>query len=87
MHLLCIWFNLIQFFTTVLPYIIKFVLSINPKAIVSWLLLNILKSSNMKNKNRINDRGDFCGIPVGVGIRLLLYSLNIILVMCFVKKA
>ena len=34
MHLLCIQFSRVQFSTTVFPYIIRFVLSTNPKAIV-----------------------------------------------------
>ena len=85
-HLLHIWFNLVQLFAAVLPYAIKFVLFINLKAIVSWLLLNILKSLNIKNKNRINNRGDFYKISISVNIRLLLYPLNTILVVCPIKK-
>ena len=86
-HLLCIWFSLVQFSVTVLPHIIKFILFTNPNAIVFWLLLNVLKNSDMKNKNRINDRGNLCRIPVGVGIRSFSYSLNTILVVCPIKKA
>ena len=41
----------------------------------------------MKNKNRIGDRGDPCGMPVGVGIRSLSYPSNTILVVRPVKKA
>ena len=52
-HLLCAWFSLVQFSAAVLPHVIRFVSSTNPKAIVSWLLLNVSKSSDMKNKNRI----------------------------------
>jgi len=87
MHLSCTWFSLVQFFAIVLPHIIRFVLSTNFKAIVFWLLLNISKSLDMKNRNKIGDRGDLCGILVGVNIGLLLYPLNIILVVRFVKKA
>ena len=50
------------------PYVIRFVLFTNPKAIVSWLLLNVSRSSDIKNRNRIGESGDPCGIPVGVGI-------------------
>ena len=75
-----------QFSTVVLPHIIKFVSSTNPKAIVSWLLLNVSKSLNMKNKNRIGNKGDPYGIPVSVNIGSLLYPLNIILVVRPVKN-
>jgi len=51
------------------------------------LLLNVLKNSDIKNKNRIGDRGDSYKMPVGVGIELLSYPLNTILVVHFVKKA
>ena len=50
------------------PYIIRFVSSINPKATVSWFLLNVSRSSDIKNRNRIGESGDPCGIPIGVGI-------------------
>ena len=76
-----------QFFATMLLYIIKFVLFTNSKAIVFWLPLNFSKSLNIKNKNRISDRGNLCGILIGVGVKLLLYFLNTILIVCFVKKA
>ena len=76
-----------QFSAVMLPYIIRFVLSTNLYAIVSWLLLSVLRSLDIKNKNRIGNRGDFCGIPVGVGIGSLLYPLNTILVMRPIKKA
>jgi len=49
--------------------------------------LNVLRSSDIKNKNRIGDRGDLYGILVGVGIGLLLYPLNTILVVCPIKNA
>jgi len=77
----------VQFSTAVLPYIIRFILSTNPKAIISWLPLNVLKSSDIKNKNRIDNRGDLCGMLVGIGIKLLSYPLNTILVVHPVKKA
>ena len=51
------------------------------------MLLNVLKNSDIKNKNRIGNRGDLYSIPVSVGIGLLLYPLNTILVMCPIKKA
>jgi len=51
------------------------------------LLLNVFRNLDIKNKNRISNRGDPYGIPVGVGIGLLLYPLNIILVVHFIKKA
>jgi len=51
------------------------------------LLLNVLKSSDIKNKNRIGDKGDPYGIPVSIGIGLLSYPLNTILVVCFVRNA
>jgi len=76
-----------QFFTAVLPYVIRFVLFTNFKTIVFWLPLNVLKSSDIKNKNRIDNRGDPCKMPIGVSIGLLSYPLNIILVVRPVKKA
>ena len=50
------------------PYIIRFVLSINPKTTVSWLLLNVSSSSDIKNRNKIGKRGDPYRIPIGVNI-------------------
>ena len=47
-------------------YIIRFVLSINPRATVSWLPLNVSRSSDIKNRNRIGESRDLCGMPVGV---------------------
>ena len=61
-----------RFFTAVFPYIIRFVLFINPKVTVFWLLLNISRSLDIKNRNKINESGDPCGIPIGVKIVLLL---------------
>ena len=46
-------------------------LSINPKAIVFWLLLNVSSSSDIKNRNKISERGDPYRMPMGVGIFLL----------------
>ena len=67
-------------------YIIRFVLFINPKATVSELLLNVSSSLDIKNRNRIGDRGNPYKIPKVVGIVSLLYSLNTILVLCPIKK-
>ena len=61
-----------QFSTAIFPYIIRFVLSINPKVTVFWLLLNISRSSDIKNKNKISESGDPYKIPIGVGIISLL---------------
>ena len=71
MHLLYTWFSLIQFSAAVFPYIIRFVLSIKPRAIISWLLSYVSSGSDIKKRNRIGNRGDPCGIPVGVGISSL----------------
>ena len=76
-----------QFFTTVFPYIIRFVLFIKPKAIISWLLLYISSSSDIKKRNRISNKGNPYRIPIGVSISLLLYFLIIIFVECPVRKA
>jgi hypothetical protein len=69
------------------PYIIRFISSINPKATVSWLPLNISRSLDIKNRNNISERGDPYRIPMGVNITLLLYPLNTILVKYPVRKA
>ena len=61
-----------QFSAIISPYIIRFVLFINPKATVSWLLLNVSSSSDIKKRNKIDKRGDPFRIPVGVSIFLLL---------------
>ena len=53
-------------------YIIRFVSFINPKVTVSWLPLNVSRSSDIKNRNRIGESGDPCRIPMGVGIVSLL---------------
>ena len=49
-------------------YIIRFILSINFRAIVSWLLLNVSSNSDIKNRNKIGKRGDPCGMPIGINI-------------------
>ena len=41
----------------------------------------------MKKRNKISDRGDPCGIPVGVGIGSLSYPSIIIFVERPVRKA
>ena len=71
-YLLYTQFNLIQFSTVVSSYIIRFVLFTNPRAIVSQLLLNISRSLNIKNRNKIGKREDPYKIPIGVNIFLLL---------------
>ena len=76
-----------QFSTIVFPYIIRFISLINPRAIISWLLLNISSSSDIKKRNKIGERGNFYRILIGVGINLLLYPLIIIFVVRPVKKA
>jgi len=67
-RLLYTLFGLMQFFTVVLPHIIRFILSINPNTIVFWLPSNVFKNSNIKNRNRIGNRGDPYKIPVSVNI-------------------
>ena len=86
-YLLYTQFSLVQFSTAIFPYIIRFVSSINPKATVSQLLLNVSSNSHIKNKNRISNRGNPYRIPMGVSIVSLLQPLNIILVVRPVKKA
>ena len=51
--------------------LIRFVLSINPRATVSWLLLNVSSNSDIMNRNKIDERGDRCRMPIGIGIFLL----------------
>ena len=53
-------------------YIIRFVLSINPRVTVFWLLLNVSKSSDIKNRNKINKSRDPYGILISVNIVSLL---------------
>jgi len=62
----------VQFSTAVSPYVIRFISSINPRATVLWLLLNVSSSLDIKKRNRIGNRGDPYRIPVGVGIVSLL---------------
>ena len=57
-----------QFSTAVSPYIIRFILSINPRATILWLLLNVSNSLDIKKRNRISERGDPYRIPMGVSI-------------------
>ena len=61
-------------------------MSINPRATVFWLLLNVSSSLNIKNRNKIGERGDPYRIPIGVKIVLLLWPLNTILVKCPIRK-
>ena len=61
-----------QFSATIFPYIIRFILSTNPRATVSWLLLNVSSGLNIKNRNRFSKRGNPYRIPIGVGIISLL---------------
>jgi hypothetical protein len=58
----------VQFSTTISPYIIRFILSINPRATILWLLLNVSSSLDIKKRNRISKRGDPYRIPMGVSI-------------------
>ena len=60
------------FSAAISPYIIKFVLFINPKVTVFWLLLNVSRNLDIKNRNKINKRGNLYKIPIGVNIVLLL---------------
>jgi hypothetical protein len=77
----------VQFSTAISPYVIRFVSSTNPKATVSWLPLNVSRSSDIKNRNNIGERGDPCGILMGVGIVSLSYPSNTILVERPIRKA
>jgi hypothetical protein len=77
----------VQFSATVFPYIIRFVSSIKPRAIISWLLLNISSSLDIKKRNRISERGNPCRIPVGVSIGSLSYPSIIIFMVRPVRKA
>ena len=76
-----------QFSTTVFPYIIRFISSTNPRANVFWLSLNISNSLDIKKRNRISNRGDPYGIPVGISINSLLYPLIIIFIKRSIRKA
>jgi len=58
----------VQFSAAVSPYIIRFISSTNPKATISWLLLNVSSSLDIKKRNRISKRGDPYRIPIGVSI-------------------
>ena len=49
--------------------------------------MNVSSSSDIKKRNKISDRGDPYGIPVGVSIGLLLYPLIIIFVEYPIRKA
>ena len=86
-YLLYTQFNLVQFFTTMFPYIIRFVLSINLRAIVSQSLLNVSSNLDIKNRNKIGKRGDPYRMPIGVSIFSLSQPLNTILVVRPVRKA
>ena len=79
-HLLYAQFSLVQFSTTISPYIIRFISSINPRATISQLPSNVFRSLDIKNKNNISERGDPYRIPVGISIVSLSYPLNTILV-------
>ena len=61
-----------QFSAVIFPYIIRFVLFINPRTIISWLLLNVSRSSDIKNRNKISKSGDPYRILIGVKIVSLL---------------
>ena len=86
-HLSCAQFSLVQFSTTVFPYIIRFILSTNPRANVSQLLLNISSSLDIKKRNRISNRGNPYRIPIGISINSLLYPLIIIFIERSIRKA
>ena len=85
-YLLYAQFSLVQFSAAVFPYIIRFILSINPRATISQLLLNISSSLDIKNRNRISNRGNPYRIPIGISIILLLQPLNTILVLRPIRK-
>ena len=86
MHLLCAWFSLVQFSTAVFPHVIRFVSSTNLRAIISLLLSNISSSLDIKKRNRISERGDPYGMPVGISINSLLYPSIIIFIVRPIRK-
>ena len=57
-------------------YIIRFVLFINPRAIVFWLLLNVSSSLDIKNRNKISERGDPYRMPIGINIFFAFIALK-----------
>ena len=76
-----------QFSATVFPYIIRFILLINLRAIVSLLLLNVSSSLDIKKRNRISKRGNPYRIPMGVSINSLSYPSIIIFIVRPIRKA
>ena len=54
------------------PYIIRFVSFINPKVTVFWFLLNVSRSSDIKNRNKISENGDPYRILIDINIVSLL---------------
>jgi len=80
-------FSCWQFFVAESPQIIRFVLSTKPNPNVPLSgLWNFSKSSDIKKRNRIGDKGDFWGMPVCVWIQLLSYFVNLMRVLCAVRK-
>ena len=49
-------------------------------------LWNFSKSSNIKKRNRISNRRDPQGIPVSIQIQLLSCPMNLIQVLCTIRK-
>ena len=69
MNYLTLWafFNDLQFFTAVGPYIIRFISSTN---FIPWVapFLKMLSKLLIKKRKSIGKRGDLCGIPVVTAI-------------------
>ena len=64
---------------------IMLAIKLNPSILLLGLW-NFFRSSNIKKRNRISNRGDPWGIPISVQIQLLLYPINLIWVLCTIKK-
>jgi len=69
------------------PYIIKFILLTNLRAIVSWLSSNVSSSLDIKKRNKISKRGNPYRIPIGISINSLSCPSIIIFIVHPIRKA
>ena len=69
------------------PYIIRFILSINLNLNISLSTYqNSSRSSKIKNRKSISNRGDLQGIPIYIQIQLLLKLVKVIYIYLIVRK-
>ena len=86
-HILCVLSNILQLASMLISYTIRWILSTNPPTcILSPELAHFSISDALKNKNRIGEIGDPCGILASTGKILVVLLPMVIEVDLSVRK-